>query len=284
MKFVHDWHMHTRHSMCGKHRGTMSAVFNQAMDAGIRELGITDHLNHEYCVPLIKASRAEYDATPKPDGLITHFAVEVPVLRKFDDICFQKHGWDSKTFSIQATTAEENEYMFYLTPEFKEEMGFEYVIGGAHMILGTPLVREEMIKCYHRQNMFCARHPLIDIVVHPWWWNGPWAEEDKNYRTLPWFDDFNVIPKSMHQEFARACIENKKAVEINAQAMFVNHRYSDSFKKQYIEYLQFMKEQGVTFSFGSDSHFDGYSGNLCKIEDIVESLKIAPDKIWYLKK
>ena len=77
-------------------------------------------------------------------------------------------------------------------------------LAGTHWPMYVPLEREAVIRDYHRQNMFLATHPLVDIVAHPWWWMGHWMDRDGNFPAEPWFDDFDVIPRSMHQEFAAA--------------------------------------------------------------------------------
>ena len=38
-----------------------------------------------------------------------------------------------------------------------------------------PYERQAVIRDYHRQNMFLATHPLVNIIAHPWWWSGRWA-------------------------------------------------------------------------------------------------------------
>lgn len=78
----------------------------------------------------------------------------------------------------------------------------------------VPLDREVIMRDYHRQNMFLATHPLVDIVAHPWWWHGHWRDSDGCYRAEPWFDDFSRIPQDVHNEFASAAIQHDIVVEI----------------------------------------------------------------------
>ena len=108
-----------------------------------------------------------------------------------------------------------------------------------------PFDPHAIIRDYHRQYMFAATHPAVDIVAHPWWWMGAWKDDDGIYRTYPWFDDFGRIPESMHDEFAAATVQYGKAVEINAGALLVNATYPADFRPRYVEYLAGMKARGV---------------------------------------
>ena len=119
--------------------------------------------------------------------------------------------------------------------------------------------RETVIRDYHRQNMFLATHPLVNIVAHPWWWMGHWADSNNRHYGKPWFDNFKVIPQSMHDEFAAAVVENNTLVEINLAAMLLCWCYNYSFKRQYLEYLAYLKSKGVKFSIGSDLHDAHYT-------------------------
>jgi histidinol phosphatase-like PHP family hydrolase len=121
---------------------------------------------------------------------------------------------------------------------------------------------KEIIYDYHRQNMFLAQHPLIDIVAHPWWYMGPCTDG--------WTNDFQIIPLSMHNEFFDACIKNRKLFEVNLAAILLSTRYSEKFKKQYIDYLVMAKEAGVEFSIGSDCHNRYYDLDLEKSSNLLE--------------
>lgn len=52
--------------------------------------------------------------------------------------------------------------------------------------------------------------------------------EKNGIMTGPWFDDFSVIPKSIHEEFAAAVLDNNKIVELNTDC-FVSESYTDYF-------------------------------------------------------
>ncbi len=125
--------------------------------------------------------------------------------------------------------------------------------------------------------MFLATHPLVNIVAHPWWYMGPYKNKENQYITLPWFDDFTVIPNSIHEEFANALIENNSYHEINLGAILLTPAYTDKFKNQYLEYLAYMKSLGVKFSVGSDCHNATYNIDFNKANKLLKEFNITSD-------
>ncbi len=158
----------------------------------------------------------------------------------------------------------------------------EYVVGGTHWPMYVPMEREAVIRDYHRQNMFLATHPLVDIVAHPWWWMGHWKDRNGVYAAEPWFDDFGAIPKSMHREFADAAKAYDTVVEINISANLMNPQYPKGFACHYLEYLAELKSQGVRLSIGSDCHLAHYDIDFEKASQMLESVGIMDD-LWCFK-
>ena len=169
-----------------------------------------------------------------------------------------------------------------LTAEEIETYRIEYVIGGTHWPMYIPMEREAVICDFHRQNIFLATHPFVDIVAHPWWWHGHWQNSEGRYLAEPWFDDFNRIPKSMHNEFATAAIEHDKVVEINIQAMLLNPHYPKHFKQQYLEYLAELKSQRVKLCIGSDCHSAHYEVDFEAASLMLDSVGIKDEDLWRL--
>lgn len=255
MKVRWDWHVHSRHSPCGRPEANLPLICREAEGAGLERIGITDHLDGPDSAPRLLAAREEYDALPDRDWV--HFGVEAG--------CAQR---------------EDGEFALYLPEDLLEQLGVRYVIGGVHSAFDTPQQREAVIRCYHRQYMFLAAHARVDIVAHPWWWNGPWRDDDGRYSGPPWFDDFTFVPDSMHDELAAAAREHGTAIEINASAIFTNDTYPGLFKRQYLDYLAYLKETGVTFSLGSDSHCPGYCDHLSEMQEELNHLELSEERLW----
>ena len=169
-----------------------------------------------------------------------------------------------------------------LTDEHVKAYGIEFVVGAVHWPMYVRLERGAVSRDHHRQIVFLASHPLVDIVGHPWWWMGPWRNERGMYEAEPWFDDFGIIPQSMHDEFAAAAVEHGTAVEINLGAMLLSGLYSDRFRRQYLDYLGGLAERGVRLAIGSDCHDANYSIDFATAGQMLDSVGITEGHLWRL--
>lgn len=285
MRIRSDWHIHTRHSPCGKPEATMELIRRQAAEAGIETLGVSDHLHCHLSEPAVLASRREYDALADRDGVL--FGLEVSCLRRYDVAENERRGEDGSLYGYLPGGPADDELAIHLPAELVERVRPAYVIAGVHWPLDAPPEREAVIRQYHRQYVFLAGHPDVDVVAHPWWWATPhhwdvtWRDEDGVYNSLPWFDDFGAIPRSMHDELAAAAREHGTAIEINAGAFFANRSYPDRFKRQYCEYLAYLKDAGVTFAMGSDSHAPGYAADrAAHLQRVADELGLDEGDLW----
>jgi len=245
---------------------------------GISDFGITDHLNTYYNLPDIKNSRKDFDMLDNICGM--HFGVEVSCVSEWELNELSVKYYEKPVWGIRRGGPACAKPAICLREEDILEFKIEYVVGGTHWPLYVPFERDAIIKDYHRQNMFLAVHPLVDIVAHPWWWMGRWQDPDGKYRREPWFDNFRKIPTSMHDEFASALVESGTAVEINAWACLLNKQYPEDFVSRYVEYLAYHKERNVKFSFGSDTHDATYLVDWEKVEKIIAPLQLAKQNLW----
>lgn len=275
-----DWHIHTRHSTCGHPEATLERVAEAVESAGIMEYGFSDHLHTMLNVPAMVEARKAFDTLPPSPH--RYFGVEVTCVREYDLAMNERDGENGNIRGARLNEGPDGPLTIYLPDELEAEVTFDYVIGSTHTPLGLiePYSPEDAICCYHRQHMFLATHPKVDIIGHPWQWSWAWLGEDHQYHSHPWFDDFRRIPQSMHNEFAAALQENGKAVEINAQGVLLNPCYPASFHAQYLDYLAFLKEQGIRFSLGSDSHDGDYNACLPQILPDLSTLGLKEDDLW----
>lgn len=274
MKLVSDWHIHSRNS-CDGACMTVSDLVREAEEKGICDFGLTDHLHTPYNLADIARSREEFLSTTPSSRF--HFGVEVSCVSQWelDEIANGQH--DDPVYGLRSGGQDGCDLAIGITAEDLAKYQIEYVVGGTHWPMYVPLERGAVIRDYHRQNMFLATHPLVDIVAHPWWWMGHWMDNNGNYPAEPWFDDFSVIPRSMHREFAAAAIEHDTAVEINIEANLLNPHYPEGFVSQYMEYLAELQSQGVRLSIGSDCHSAHYDIDFEKTSQMLESAGITDD-------
>ena len=274
---LYDWHMHTRRSPCGQAEATYESTAASVRAAGVERFGFTDHLHSSANLPDLRAARAEFDALADKTG--AHFAVEVSCLRVWDLDNNLAAGPDAHAYGVWEGGPDDSPLGIYW-PDEMADLAPEYAIGGAHWPLGAPLEQDAVIRSYHRQNLFLAQCPQVGIVAHPWWWMGGWQGEDGRYLGLPWLGDFTAIPQSIHQEFAAALHENGKRMELNAGAIFLNAEYPETFAGQYLDYVAYMKSEGVAFSLASDCHEATYDRGPEHIAAMLESIGITDADLW----
>jgi len=274
-----DWHIHTRNS-CDEASLSVADLIRRASELGIRDFGVTDHVHTPVNMPDIVASYEEFwGRAPTPR---MHFGIEISVVSQWelDEIATGNHG--QPTYGLREGGPPGGQLAIGITAEDIARLGVEYVVGGAHWPMYVPRERDAVIRDYQRQNMFLATHPLVDVVAHPWWWQGHWRDTDGRYTTDPWLGDFGVIPQSMHDEFAAALIEHRKVAEINIEAMLLTRAYPDTFKRQYLEYLAALRVLGVTLAIGSDCHDAGYDIDFARAFEMLRSVGIRDEDLWRL--
>ena len=251
-----DWHIHTNNS-CDGACAKIKDIISEARQLGIRNFGISDHLHTPYNLPDLVGSRQEFLSNKPPSNV--HFGIEVSCISQWEiDEIARGNGPENPVYGIREGGPANAQLAIGINEDDIAEHGIEFVVAGVHWPLYVEITRETVIRDYHRQNMFLATHPLVDIVAHPWWWMNHWKDANNRHLAEPWFDDFKAIPQAMHNEFAAAAVENNTLVEINLAAMLLNWQYSYRFKRQYLEYLAELKSKGVKLCIGSDLHEEHY--------------------------
>lgn len=280
MNIASDWHIHSRNS-CDSASLVVRELLDEAGAKGIRDFGLTDHIHSSFNLPDLDKSRAEFDAA-SPSAHV-HFGVEVSVMSTWEIERIANGASGDLTYGIRVGGPAGASLALGLTQTDKKRLGIEFVVGGTHWPMYVPFEREAIILDYHRQNMFLACHPMVDIVAHPWWWQGHWQGSDGMFTTEPWLDDFGHIPRSLHDEFAQAILQHGKKVEINIGGMLLTARYTERFKKQYLEYLAYLASKGVPLSIGSDCHSPHYeSVDFEKAAAMLDSVGIGERNLWTL--
>ena len=276
MALTADWHIHSEAS-CDNASLKISDLTVEAPARGILDYGVTDHIHTPLNLPDLAKSRRAYLAA-RPSTRF-HFGVEVSCVSQWelDEIAA---GRSVGAYGLRRGGPAGGELAIGLTEHDIARYGVEYVIGGTHWPIYVPFEREEIIRDYHRQNMFLALHPLVNIVAHPWWWMGHWKNDAGMYLNEPWFDSFKAIPASMHDEFASAAIARGKIIEINIGAMLLTRNYSDHFKREYLEYLAGLSARGVAFSLGSDCHSAHYDTQFAHAAAMLASVGICNSDLW----
>ena len=161
MRITSDWHIHSRNS-CDGASMEVEALVREAAARGVTDYGLTDHLHTPFNLGDLEHSRADFlrcRDTPR-----FHFGVEVSCVSRWelDEIAGGDHG--SPTYGLRRGGPPGCELAIGIEADQLDELGVEYVVGGTHWPLYVPFERKAIIQDYHRQNMFLATHPLVDIV------------------------------------------------------------------------------------------------------------------------
>jgi len=224
------------------------AIVEECRRLGVARVGITDHLNSLDKLEPHRLIRRDIEAL---DGATAvYFGVELNFT-----------GVDGP---------------FPYSVEIREEYGFQFAIGGIHATYLDAYDLKSMVDVQHRHHLKTCRDPLVDVLVHPYWF--PKNEfETKNW---PWFDSMEPVPERYARELGQTAKETGTAIEINACANLVNPRYSDRYVQEYIDYLSAIAEEGASFALGSDAHDIGRLATIETAWQVAERLNLTADRIW----
>ena len=243
-----DYHIHTKYLRCANETMEVAAIVEECRRLGVTSLAITDHLNTVDKLPL--HFDIKRDIAALSTDLAVYFGVELNFL-----------GPDGE---------------FAFNAAIKEEAGFQFAIGGIHRIYTEVYDWDKIIEIQHRHHLKTCVNPLVDVLVHPYWF--PKGEfERKNF---PWFDSMKEIPEKYTRELGQVARETGTAIEINATANLDSPNHSEQYFKEYVDYLSILAEEGASFVTGSDAHDISRLKAVTIAWDVAEQLKIPPERIW----
>ena len=252
-----DFHIHTKYLGCANETMEVGAIVERCRSLGVAKLGITDHLNALDKLPLHRPIRADIEAlgaepgdSAEPGDVEVYFGVELNFLGAEGDFAYSE--------------------------EVRDELGFQFAIGGIHATYLDEYDIEKLVAIQHRHHLRTCEDPLVHVLVHPYWF--PKREFDE--KGFPWFDTMKAVPESMTRELGAAARETGTAVEINACANLVNAQMPDGFFEEYVEYLAILESTGVTLCPGSDAHRIGTLKEIESAWAAMERLGLPDDRIW----
>jgi histidinol phosphatase-like PHP family hydrolase len=240
-----DFHIHSECSYDASN--PLDLIIENAKNQGLTKIGITDHLNFndgKFVGDILNSVKSVKAASEKNPFLILGVELTPIELPEFEYI--RKTG----TRDGYVAPMQDTPYGIELamTKDELKSLGIRYAIGAAHWRVDVPNGRalpdelEPCIREWYRQQMWLACDDRITILGHPWY-----------HGKGLWYQDFSVIPQSMHNELASALKENGKYAECNG-AVLLSSLSSEKYKRQYAEYLRYLFECGIKITYGSDSH------------------------------
>lgn len=246
-----DFHIHTKYLGCANGTMEVPAIVKECERLGVKSLGITDHLhsldNLELHLPIKK------DIHELNTGVAVFFGVELNFLAADGGFAYSE--------------------------EVKEQYGFQFAIGGIHGTYVDAYDLKRIVEVQHRHHLKACRDPLVDVLVHPYWF----GKSEFDEKGWPWFDSLHAVPESYARELGQTAKATGTAIEINACANLANSTYSDRYVKEYIAFLSVVAEEGACFALGSDAHDIGRLKDIQTAWQVAEQLHLTADRIWMPK-
>ena len=276
MKIRQNLHIHSVHS-CDSAAATLNDIQREMTECGMAEYGVSDHLHTAFNLCDIASCRNDFDAYPRPPQF--HFGAEITCMAKWecDKIAagdFKRVGDDPVYGLRYAELPQETpELAIGLTEEDVRRYGIEYVIGGVHWpTIGTD-DPDSLYEDHFRQMLFLVRHPLVNILAHPWdeieIALGGRHVYRPDWKPVP--DAFMGIPERMNEQLRDELLKHGKCVEINL-GLFQNPYHSEASRRRYWKILEDWRDAGVRFTFGTDLHAaHGCSGCLVLMEHLLDA-------------
>jgi histidinol phosphatase-like PHP family hydrolase len=241
-----DYHIHTDLIGCADKTMRIPAILNKCSLLGMEKIAITDHLNTLEQLPIHRQIKEELSQVET--DLTVYLAVELNFT-----------GLD--------------QYFAY-SQKVRDELGYQFAIGGIHSAYGFAQDKEKCLAIQHRHHMRVMEDPLCQVLVHPYWFG------KSEYEQMDWFPDMTVIPDSWVRELGAASAQTGTAIEINGCAFFHNPAYSKQFKESYIEYLKGLASAGAIFALGSDAHSINQLSYIQTVRAIADELNLPAERIW----
>lgn len=240
-----DWHIHSVASYDAKL--SLEEIAQGAEAFGYTKFGITDHanLNDQAFLGDLRRSAETVKAFQGTHSNVI-LGVELTPIEKPQFDYVRKYG--TKDGYVAPSSDKPFALELAQTKEELKALGVRYAVGGAHWRVDVPNGRDlppdfsACIKEWHRQQLWLACDERVTVLAHPWY-----------HGKGLWYEDFSVIPRSMHGELAAALKENGKYVECNSQ-FFFSARTTEKFRHQYADFLRELFECGIPVTYGSDAH------------------------------
>ena len=243
----YDLHMHSKYLGCANETMEIPAILAECKRLGVAALAITDHLN-------------------RPDQLAQHAPIRQAILEAETDLDVY-FGVELSFMSCDGP--------FAIDPQQKEESGFQLVIGGIHDTFVDEYDLGEIIDIQHRHHMAVCANPMIDVLVHPYWF----GQKEFERKGFPLFESMKSVPEAHVRELGQAAAETGTAIEISpGQVRFKPDRPEAA--EHYMNFLACLAEYGVMFTTCSDAHDVGHLARVAESWQAFEKLGLGRDRIW----
>lgn len=244
-----DYHIHTYYQRCGNETLTIPNIVRKLEECGLTSIAITDHLNRLEQLETFRFIKADIEAVETK--LDVFFGVEL-----------NYQGCDGE---------------FAYSRQIHDDWGFEVVIGGIHSTYTDSQDMAEVLEIQHRHFMKTLQNPLLDVLVHPFWF----GRGEVQAREPEWWEELiATIPDEYVEQWAQTSAKNRCAIELNVAAIFYYDAMSKGFREGYVEFVDRLKDAGALFAVGSDAHDVSQLGRTDYAEGLLDGLRVPDEQVW----
>jgi len=235
-----DLHLHAARVGCANDTMSVPALLARCEELGYSHIAITDHYNGPHHDDAQRAIRED--------------------LRGYD-------GPLSITWGVELTVGDAAAGTVTADEDTVREFAWEFVIAGPHGRY-EETEPDAIIATQHRLMLATMRDPLVDALVHPWWFSYPEFEPGK---PMEWFADMSRIPDRHVEELAEVAVETSTAIEMNGGAIIHQGSYAERFLDDYQQYVARLCELGADFTVASDAH------DISKVREAKDAARFLAD-------
>lgn len=244
-----DCHIHTFYQRCGNSTLTVPNIIARAESLGLEKIAITDHLNNFDKIEAFEYIRRDIEDVKS--GIEVFFGVELNYMSRGGEFAYNE--------------------------QIHRDLGFEVVIGGVHSAYSDSEDHREIIRIQHEHFLKTLENPLLDVLVHPFWFPAP---EILKRPPEFWEGLLDAVPDDYVEAWAEASVKHRCAVEVNPKAIFFNPNYSARFKEKYVGLLRRLDRAGAVFAAGSDAHDIGDLGRAYYAEGVLLGMGTPASRVW----
>ena len=246
-----DYHIHTHYVGCANETMRIPAIIERCKALGRTSIAITDHRDDDDRRDKNQLIKQELERTDT-GGLEVFFGCELNIQNLDADVV--------------------------LDEKMKRDEGFDIVTAGIHSTWRQPgdAGVPEIIERYCDLLCKIAANPLIDVVLHPWWF----GEGEFNDQLRDGFTSLEMVPEEWTRKLAEICVRNDTAIELNTGAVLTQRAYGELLLESYKTYIARLVELGCSISLGTDSHDISTLDTVIMGEEMIAELGIPEDRIW----
>jgi histidinol phosphatase-like PHP family hydrolase len=239
MKIKHDFHIHTRLSICaGPDGGTYDAYMEQFKKEGLTKVGFTDHYWDEN-LPTVDEPFYAYQNTPHVLGLKREIESK-PCIEGIDVFFGAEVEYDPLRHDIALTEKNAEVFDFIVVPNSHTQMTMPH-----KLYFPYEKHRDFMIEAYE-DILNSPLNKKILSMAHPF------AAVECPYDRI---ELLSIISDGVYKNLFEKTAKKDIAVEINAScARSLLEEPESKIAAEYVRMFTCAKEAGAKFTFGSDAH------------------------------